>query len=344
MTQGESQTSSDAAQSISVNGRLRSAAAVALGFGDGIARRLRAPHALLSLRDEGIGRRPGLATSARRTEIDRAPVPALPALHDRDLPPALPSQPPERVRKALPHEPQARPRLPALAAAPEPVPGAPRPRGAAGESTAPDHLADMSSSRSRIATLDAAPPRRAGPSEPTQSASHRPPEIGASPPPLVAPRRERPMAMEVRWQPAVERAAAAGRDAGEHSPTTVVVIGPPPGAAGRGRGAAPVAMSAPNPREPADTPPSARAIEALIERTTRPTPMPGLEFRLVKSAPREADAPAGRDAEEPGASAPRRPAAAPPAAPPLDIRAIADKVYRLLQQRQRLERERKGHL
>jgi hypothetical protein len=119
-------------------------------------------------------------------------------------------------------------------------------------------------------------------------------------------------------------------------------------------------MPAPGPREPADVPPSGRAIEALIERTTRPMPVPGLEFRLLKPAPRDADERtgrndgehagrdederAGRDADEPKASAPRRPAAPPPAAPPLDVDAVADKVYRLLQRRQRLERERKGHL
>lgn len=170
--------------------------------------------------------------------------------------------------------------------------------------------------------------------------------------------------MEFQRQPAVgralERAAASDRGPGEGGRTTVVVIGPQPVAAGPGGAAAPIAMPAPGPREPADVPPSGRAIEALIERTTRPMPVPGLEFRLLKPAPRDADERtgrndgehagrdederAGRDADEPKASARRRPAAPPPAAPPLDVDAVADKVYRLLQRRQRLERERKGHL
>jgi hypothetical protein len=60
--------------------------------------------------------------------------------------------------------------------------------------------------------------------------------------------------------------------------------------------------------------------------------------------PRDDEEPARRDADEPRARAPRRPAAPPPTAPPLNIDAVADKVYRLLERRQRLERERKGRV
>jgi hypothetical protein len=85
-----------------------------------------------------------------------------------------------------------------------------------------------------------------------------------------------------------------------------------------------------------------RAIETLIERTVGPAPVPGLEIRVLKRAPRgvDDDRPATDQPREANASPQLEPAPAPPQ--PLDIAAVADKVYRLLQRRQRLERERKG--
>jgi hypothetical protein len=84
-------------------------------------------------------------------------------------------------------------------------------------------------------------------------------------------------------------------------------------------------------------------IENLIERTVRPVPVPGLKIRVLDRAPREASNDRIRnDTDQAETSSPRRPVAAPPAAPQLNIDAVADKVYRLLQRRQRFERERTG--
>jgi hypothetical protein len=362
----------------------QSLAAVAHSFGDGIVRRLLEPHVRLSRRGDSTGRRRGLATSARRTGIDRGSMPELPALHDRDLTVGDASEPPMRVWGAAPHAPPAPPRLQALDSVARHAPSVPRPRVTAEPSTVADRFAAAPPTMSRAVTPTSSPPRaatspasdelprrpptaaerpdepgtaalrRVDPSGPARSAPRDSPEIDASPPPVVMQRRDRAGPMEVR-RPAVERASertqAADRGPRELARTavdehgrTVVVIEPEPRTTGPARGTVPIAAPAPSPRESADAPPSARAIEALIERTMRPTPMPGLEFRLLRSVPRDDEEPARRDADEPSARAPRRPAAPPPAAPPLNIDAVADKVYRLLERRQRLERERKGRV
>ncbi|MCP3956375.1 MAG: hypothetical protein GY719_00835 [bacterium] len=99
--------------------------------------------------------------------------------------------------------------------------------------------------------------------------------------------------------------------------------------------ATPPAM-APVRREPAASPPPATpdAIAELIEKTVSPVSLPGIELRPVTPAAETEAAPA------PAKREPRAPTA--PPAPPLDINAVSDKVYEMLQRRQRLERERRG--
>ncbi len=94
-----------------------------------------------------------------------------------------------------------------------------------------------------------------------------------------------------------------------------------------------------------ETPEPPAVIERLIERTVFPMAMPGLQIRPVRpdaSAPatqRSAnDTPEGRRSTM---ETPKGPASAPPP-PPLDINAVADKVYQTLQRRHQLERERRG--
>jgi hypothetical protein len=93
--------------------------------------------------------------------------------------------------------------------------------------------------------------------------------------------------------------------------------------------------------------PTQGTIEQLIERTILPTALPGLELRLV-SPEQQASVihrPSDRvDRHQPPAngSTPPMPAPAPPSAAPLDVNAIADKVYQKLLRRQQLERERRG--
>jgi len=90
---------------------------------------------------------------------------------------------------------------------------------------------------------------------------------------------------------------------------------------------------------------SMNVVEMLIERTKVPTPLPGLQVRLLdppaRPRPNVAEAQA---TEEPTAR--ERPAPAspspPPFAPPLDINAVADKVYQTLLRRQQFERDRRG--
>ena len=99
------------------------------------------------------------------------------------------------------------------------------------------------------------------------------------------------------------------------------------------------------PSRPADASPAPvtqTAIEKLIERIREPVPVPGFEVRLVQPAERETAA--QPKAAEPGDAAKTNaaPTPPPPQAPPLDINAIADKVYKTLMRRERLERERKG--
>jgi hypothetical protein len=91
---------------------------------------------------------------------------------------------------------------------------------------------------------------------------------------------------------------------------------------------------------------SSGAIERLIDRTVLPVPLPGLQIRLVK--PDDSASAAQRsanDATEGGRSTiglPNAQAPVPAAPPPLDINAVADKVYQTLQRRHQLERERRG--
>jgi len=107
--------------------------------------------------------------------------------------------------------------------------------------------------------------------------------------------------------------------------------------------------AAPGPQWPPSTVPVPRpdeptVIERLIERTVRPAPLPGLEIRVVQPQRRE------QGDERPSLAADARPdtrgaaatAPAAAAAPPLDINAVTDRVYRLLVRRERFERERKG--
>ncbi|MGH9936312.1 MAG: hypothetical protein ACREAM_08700 [Blastocatellia bacterium] len=88
---------------------------------------------------------------------------------------------------------------------------------------------------------------------------------------------------------------------------------------------------------PASAPKSQGAIERLIEQTVMPIALPGLELRLAQP---EQQASTAHD--QPRAVEDRQPATSASAPPPLDINAIADKVWNTLQRRQQLERERRG--
>ena len=119
------------------------------------------------------------------------------------------------------------------------------------------------------------------------------------------------------------------------------------------------------------SPQTLSAIERLIERTVQPVPLPDLRFRLVPRPVGDAgerppalsamdadrgEAPApvpprlseARDSRQDGATHRAEPQRADkpyrkPAAPPqVDVGAVADKVFRMLQRRQRFERERTG--
>ena len=101
--------------------------------------------------------------------------------------------------------------------------------------------------------------------------------------------------------------------------------------------------TAPSASDPSALPYLPTPVQTLIERTVRPVPVPGLEIRVIERAPRGAqDEPAARSNGDADAGVPPRPAPTPSAAPSLNIDAVADKVYHLLQRRQRFERERKG--
>jgi hypothetical protein len=119
------------------------------------------------------------------------------------------------------------------------------------------------------------------------------------------------------------------------------------------------------------SPQTLSAIERLIERTVQPVPLPDLRFRLVPRPVGDAgerppalsamdadrsEAPApvpprlseARDSRQDGATHRAEPQRADkpyrkPAAPShVDVGAVADKVFRMLQRRQRFERERTG--
>jgi hypothetical protein len=84
-------------------------------------------------------------------------------------------------------------------------------------------------------------------------------------------------------------------------------------------------------------------VERWIEQTVLPAPLPGLELRLLRTeqqASTDNRSSQSSDNEQPATSVPTPPPAA--TAPPLDINAIADKVYQTLQRRQQVERERRG--
>src|SRR5262249_48323986 len=93
---------------------------------------------------------------------------------------------------------------------------------------------------------------------------------------------------------------------------------------------------------PRGVPEAPAAIERLIERIVRPVPIPGLEIRALERPARFVKDKALGDTTSKAAETSRRPPPVPTAPPPLDIDTVADKVYRLLQRRDRFERERKG--
>lgn len=105
------------------------------------------------------------------------------------------------------------------------------------------------------------------------------------------------------------------------------------------------APSAPMPAQPVSMPTAQGAIEQLIEQTVLPVALPGLELRLVRheqqASPMHRSAHPAEDGQStmPVSTPPASVAAAPP---PLDINAIAEKVFTTLMCRQRLERERRG--
>lgn len=89
------------------------------------------------------------------------------------------------------------------------------------------------------------------------------------------------------------------------------------------------------------------AIETLIERMVLPEPLPKLEMRLVSPEQHQASSTrltpnTANDGQKATHLTPELPAPAPPATAPLDVNAIADKVYQKLLRRQQLERERRG--
>lgn len=109
----------------------------------------------------------------------------------------------------------------------------------------------------------------------------------------------------------------------------------------------------------------ASAIATLIERTTHPQPLPNLQFRLLSSPPEpaandpreislaEPNLPRRVDVLTPGDQAPEdvkrtepksidSPLRRPPAMPAIDVGDVAEKVFRMLERRQRFERERRG--
>jgi hypothetical protein len=77
-----------------------------------------------------------------------------------------------------------------------------------------------------------------------------------------------------------------------------------------------------------------------------PMALPGVQIRLLKpDEPASTTPPSGTNVAEGGRSAIDRSKPQPPmpaAPPPLDINAVADRVYQVLQRRHQLERERRG--
>lgn len=356
----------------------QSISAAARGLGPSMVDGFLAWHERLSRRGEGLTAPLRPATFGGRIEAVRAPVREPSSLRHPDTPlvrtAAIPSADTHAVRQI---EPTVRPTPQAFAALPNEAPAAPRLRVSAGrqDPVRVQRFAAPPSPLAASASATAAPPPRpsALSSAPVRRQPHEAAAAGFTPhePAPVPPERTRSAApafesaaipsggpeIEASPRPPIERHGEPARVSDEHwgedRRTAVVVIerqapairaSAPPAAAERSAAGASVPLhgSEPSVVRPGAAP-QGRAIEKLIERTIRPVPVPGLEIRLLKPAPRAEDD--ERTADEPGepsASASPRPAPAPAPPPPLDIEAVADKVYRLLQRRQRFERERKG--
>jgi len=356
-------------------------AASARGFGAGTVQKLLAWHGRMSRWGEGMGAPRRAATAARRIEVQGASLPELSSSPYQESPLIRASALPMADREAVPPlEPTIEPRLQTLAALPKEPPTAPRHRGSAGDqdpATAERYVVPPSPPAARPFATPAASASPIAPSRAPAGVLRRrpqptPPSATPSEPAFAPPGRGSAAApawesaaapgrgpeTEASWRPAIERrsprASVSDESSGESGRMAVAVIEPQPSPVpepalpvAAGRSGAEISVPAPDRSGfPAGSPgpaPSGQAVAKLIERTIRPVPVPGLEIRLLNPAPREGDDErAGRDTREPDAGARPRPAPPPVPPPPLDIDAVADKVYRLLQRRQRFERERKG--
>jgi hypothetical protein len=146
--------------------------------------------------------------------------------------------------------------------------------------------------------------------------------------------RARAASAAVRAEPPVLPASGALRGA------TVAVEPTPPPVEPTGLASPATAALTSRPASPPLD--SALAIERLIERTVLPAPLPGLELRLV---PPDDQPPGEPGSEAPAARPEQRAQTAKPTAaagPPLDLEALAERVYRTLERRQLRERERRG--
>ena len=90
----------------------------------------------------------------------------------------------------------------------------------------------------------------------------------------------------------------------------------------------------------------AGVIERLINQTVAPVALPGIQLRLLTPDAAEAASKASTPNTPQGgrstAEKPKEPAPISATPPPLDIDAVANKVYQTLQRRHRLEQERRG--
>jgi hypothetical protein len=95
------------------------------------------------------------------------------------------------------------------------------------------------------------------------------------------------------------------------------------------------------------TTPDGSPVDRLIDLVAAPVRLPGLELRAAPPAtpPAAPDATwEGEGGRPRSGDAGRPPTVQPTGPPPLDMDAIADRVYRKLTARWRLERERRGRL
>jgi hypothetical protein len=84
-------------------------------------------------------------------------------------------------------------------------------------------------------------------------------------------------------------------------------------------------------------------VERLIAGTTMPAPLPGLEVRLVPPEQRAVAEPrTPPDSPSPPPAREEVHQETPDRTPPLDLDALADKVYQTLKRRQQFEQERRG--